>query len=118
MKENIHVGIEKSGCIESKKDMLLCEKGLLEIAQHMQSYRDIRKIEHALKNAIRADLDAIRKEMEKIHAGFPKENIHLKEAEAEEKKKEIKEIPKARPVRKKTDIERQLDDIQEKLARL
>jgi hypothetical protein len=118
MKENIHVGIEKSGCIEAKKNMLLCEKSILEIAQHMESYRNLRKIEAALKNAIRADLDIIRIEMDKIHAGFPKENIHIKEAETEEKKKEVKETPKAKPIRKKTDIERQLEDIQEKLARL
>jgi hypothetical protein len=118
MKENIHIGIEKSGCIESKKDMLLCERSILEIAQHMQSYRNLKKIEYALKGAIRQDLDIIRKEMEKIQASFPKDNIHINGAVTEEKKREVKEIVKVKSIRKKTDIEKQLDDIQEKLARL
>ena len=49
---NIHVKLDYAEALESKKDLLVSEKSLLELIRHLKSYNALRKKTYTLKNKL------------------------------------------------------------------
>jgi hypothetical protein len=121
MHGNIHIKVEYPEAVGNKKNMLLIEKSLLEIVRHMRVYDILRKKEFLTKTQIKKDfghlialISAIEAEIPKGEAEFTRE--HYKK---EVKVKEIKrQMQKKFVEQKKSEIERQIDDIRSRLSQL
>ncbi len=139
----VHVGIEHTNAVSAKRDMLLCEKILLEIIKIMREYNSSRRQETIVKSNIKKDFSIIHFEISKILQEFPKsEDIEIREvikqrkiqlteaSKTEEpepsleelKQMQTKEITREREVlksrKKNHEIERELAEIKFKLAGL
>lgn len=131
-KESVHVGLEYNEAVSAKKEILLCETGLLEIIKRMRAYKNLRNREFILKNRIQKDFATIKKTIIKIEDELPTaKEIGLPELEIADKIKkdpqkviddEIEKIEQKRVLsvqkEKNRKIEDELDDIKSKLAQL
>lgn len=71
-KENIiHIGVDHQSAVSAKKDILLSEKGLLEIIKRMRAYSELRKQEFILKNRIKKAITEIKTQTAKIEDELP-----------------------------------------------
>ncbi len=121
MNESLHVKIEHDDAVGMKKDILIVEKDLLETIRYTRNYNQLRKQELVMKEKIRKDLAALNALIQAIESVLPKESIHFSEEKTGEAVREVAKIRKKEPramEKKKTEIERQIDDIRSKLAEL
>ena len=120
-KENsIHIRLEESEARRGKVDILSSELNLLKISRSISNYRRLRNLESEKKFLIAKLLKEIRLNIDKIRREFPHPKLPeiLKEKETPEVTKEVeKKELKVKPVTR-GNIESQLMEIQEKLARL
>jgi hypothetical protein len=121
MHGNIHIKVEYPEAIESKKNMLILQKSMLEMISRIRNYDNLRKKEFAIKSQIRKNftelansISAIEAHMPKQEAGFTNE-AYKKEVKIEEMAKHVK---KRQIEHKKNEIERQIDDIRAQLSKL
>ena len=121
--KNIHIGLEYWDALYAKKEVLSLQISLLELLKNFKNYKETRRRELILKSRFKGELDLLREGVAKVQESLPEE----KEEEEEVRiiQKGIRRIPKKQEKRvKKTeageykDIETQLQEIKEKLARL
>lgn len=123
----IHLRVGYERALESKKDILMSEVSLLEIAKRMKNYHALRKKELDLKTKLHRKTKEIDTSIKKLQNILPKvvmPKILKKEPEVEEisipEKKALKEkIVKKKKEEKREDdsLESQLKAIKEKLKR-
>lgn len=106
----LHIKLDYNESISSKKELLQSQISLLNSIRHLQEYKNLRKIELIkkleVKNHIREIVYYSRSLMERLpHVELPK---------VEEKEIEKVVMDKI----KKTEIEEELEQIQERLAKL
>lgn len=121
MHGSIHIKVEYPEAVEGKKNMLILEKGMLEMVNHVRNYDNLRKKEFNIKTQIKKNfaeltglISAIEANMPREEAEFTKEK-YKKEAKVMEMQKHVK---KKEVEHKKSEIERQIEDIRSQLARL
>lgn len=131
MAGSVHVKIDYAEAVYLKKEVLLLEKSLLEVIKHSRNYNLLRKREFILKSKVKKDLETTEKTLFSIDSDLPKEElIEMNLIQKKSEKPLVREIRGIRPQkqikertitekeRKRNDIEMQIQDIQEKLARL
>ena len=137
----IHVGIDHHPAVQAKKEILMSEASLLEIIKKIRAYSTLRKKEFILKNRIKKSMATVKTLVSKIKKELPDQKeiqipkkYELKQEEVktpqkaaaeivEEKQEEV--IEKIEKIREKTEtkeknmeIEHELEEIKQKLARL
>ena len=126
MAGSIHIKLEHSEAIDVRRDALILEEGLLKIVGHMRAYDSLRKREFALRIQIKRDLLELKSLVSSIEAGLPREEIKIlgEKYKTQEIKKEAEQHAKIRKAqlsvkqRHMSDIERELENIRNKLSRL
>lgn len=118
----IHVKLEYSEAVKSKKDILGTEKDLIEVLKSIKRYHIIRKEELKLKELILKKIRELKTNINKLNQSFPSiklPKIITHDKEYDEKKETIK---KAKDIegkdRGQKDLEREIADIQRKLKEL
>ena len=119
-KELIHVQLNHEDALESKKETLSSEIGLLKIKKNMQSYHHLRKEELKEKLKLYRRIKELEKIINNLQKNLPQIHIpeKLQKPKIPEQKinKEIeRKIEKTRESSYDKNLERQLREIQEKL---
>ena len=121
----IHIRLDYQDTLISKKNILLAEKDFLESIKHIRAYNQLRKKEFSVRANIKKNLSAIKNSVIQIKSSFPEhEDLKLpklpKSLEQTRKKEKqvIKKIEPRKQRSKDTQLEDQIREIQEKLARL
>jgi len=138
-KQIIHIGINHEPAINAKKEILMSEVNLLEVIKKIRAYSALRKREFALKNKLKKAITTARTCMAKTEQELPDQNeikipkkytLTIGDPEQEkaipiEKFAKEEAIEKIEKVREKTivkeknrEIEEELEEIRNKLAKL
>lgn len=108
--ETRHIRINYEDALSSKKQLLSSELSLLQTIKYLKGYRVLRKREMIEKNNLRGSLSSLKTKINLIQSTFPKEEF-TKMSKIGHKIKKLKTT-------EKTHIGRELEEIQERLARL
>jgi hypothetical protein len=119
MSTNIHIRVDREEALAFKKSSLIFQESLLRIVSKIREYKELRKKELILKAKIKRDIANVEKLITHIEIILPKEEpSYLKNIPKEEELKgpspKIIKFPRT----KNEDLEEQLREIREKLARL
>lgn len=104
----LHIRLEYEEVVEGKRELLESQINLLEILKRVKNYKILRKRELILKGKLKNSLSLLNSEINQIQS-------HLPESEGE---LEIKEVMTKQETERDKNIESQLQEIREKLARL
>jgi len=126
MTSSIHIKLEHPEALEIRRDALLFEENLLKIIGNIRAYDALRKSEFALKNKIKKDIGELKALVSHVESTLPKEEVKsIGEQYKPEKikreakqKKEIKEEWASAKKHKMSELEREIEGIRDKLARL
>jgi len=123
MSSSLHLKIENSEAVQSKKEFLLLQKNILESQEHIRNFGDLKKKEFMVRNKLRILFSQIGKEINTIENTFPeiesKEEKEVRHIElGEELTQEKPKVKKAKQDHKRKEISREIDDIRAKLAAL
>ena len=124
MAGSIHIKVDYPQAVYLKKETLLLEKGLLEIIKHSREYGNLRKKEFIIKTKFKKDMETMQHLVLSIDSQLPKEELRemnllkLKEERPPKQQKIQKVRITTEKERKRDSIEQQINEIQEKLARL
>lgn len=112
----IHIRFNRPEAVQSKKELLFAQKELLEILKHIKKYHLLRKKELTLKTKAKKRLQEVTRDANQLQKNLPKLKMPeiLKEDEKEKEKKEEKAPEKI----DHSNIDKELDEIQKKLAKL
>tara|TARA_Y100000034_G_C6799633_1_gene358666 strand:- start:258 stop:614 length:357 start_codon:yes stop_codon:yes gene_type:complete len=113
-KDLIHLKFEYNEAIESKRKILNVEKSLMIIAKAMDKYSSLRRDELDKKVKLHRKVRGTLTSIKKLQKTIPK--VEAPNKIKKEVEKEI--IPKVKKSKYGSDIESQLQDIQEKLNSL
>jgi hypothetical protein len=105
--ETRYIKLEYEEALVAKKQLLSTELNLLETQKIVRDYKFLRKKELILKNYLRRCLRELRAKINSERSTMPEEEEPIKT-----------KIRKSTEKRRHDDIQRQLEEIQEKLARL
>lgn len=103
-----YVKIISSEQIYSKKELLMAQMEMLSIMKRYQKYKELRKQELALKSMLKRKIAEINEEITIIDRTLPR----MKEKTEEEKTKSIV------AVKKRSDLESEIEEIKRKIQRL
>ncbi|MFH1801675.1 MAG: hypothetical protein ABH804_02470 [archaeon] len=115
MKENlIHIKLEYSEAVQSKKDVLSSEMSLLKIAKTIKRYRALRSEEIKMKSKLYKEIKETSMNLRKMQTILPKIEIPqiIKKNNSEEFEEKIK---KTKEQNYDQSLEAQLREIQERL---
>ncbi len=107
---NIHVKLERIEAIDAKKEILSCEAGILELIKKIRQYKNLRLREISAKNNLKTSVSKLKNEVKKIKTILPK-------PEGIKHPVERIKLPKQEDGHNR-DIDKQLNEIKSKLARL
>ena len=115
---SIHIKLERDEAINIKRNALILEKELLETIKYIKAYNALRKREFLIKAKIKKDFALLTSAIQHIQSILPIEELgyvkkDLKQVISHAVKKSPQTIEK-----RQTDIDRELQEIKEKLARL
>lgn len=119
--ENIlHVKLEYNEGIQSERDVLLSEKGILGILKTVKRYQLLRGEDLNNKLRIQKKMKDIELNITKLHQTFPVLKIPdiLKDEEEYRKERDEKRHGKKKKDDEDIDLENQLKEIQERLRKL
>ena len=128
MKEEnlVHIRLDYEEALESKRDILSCERDFLNVLKIMRRYKILRQRE--LENQIKTydKIKELKLHLTKMHNVLPKVKIPniLKKKDIFEDEKENKKIKhlkidtKVKKTADEDELEKQLRDIQDRLGRL
>lgn len=117
---SIHVKLDHDEAIALKKDALIIEKELLETIGYIRKYNELRKKEFLLKTQIKRNLTIMSSDLVSFEAHLPVEELGII-AKKQNTTPIVRQIVRHEPrviERKQNDIEKEITDIREKLARL
>jgi len=106
--KKLHIRLEYEEAIEGKRELLESQINLLEILKRVKNYKILRKRELILKGKLKNSLSLLSSEINQIQS-------HLPESEGE---LGIKEVMTKQETEKDKNLEAQLQEIREKLAKL
>jgi hypothetical protein len=115
-KENlVHVKVDYSDAINSKKEFLSSELNLLQTASIIKRYTRLRLEELKIKNRLLSKIKELKTDSTRLQIVLPKIKIHTEKIAEEKKEDKEFDLPK-RYI--KDDLEFELQDIQRKLMEL
>ena len=121
MNSNIHLKLEYADSVNSKKDILLSEKNIIQLTKHIKNYGILKKQENSIKNLIKKDFAEIKREMEKIESLMP-QDVHFSSQREKSEMNHVEITPQIKKIIQRKDtksqIEQELEEIEAKLARL
>ncbi|MBS3076092.1 hypothetical protein J4429_06595 [Candidatus Pacearchaeota archaeon] len=107
--ESRYIKIDYGEAVSAKKEILSSEINLLNIAKHIENYKQLRKKELLNKLKLKSLITVLKNKLNSINSSFPEEGkVKIKVKRTIERK----ETPKLRH------MEDELEDIKNKLARL
>jgi len=106
--ETRYIKVDYEKALLSKEQALSLELSLLQTEKNIKNYKILRKKELALKNKLKIFLKSIKTKINSLQSLFPEKEQPLVP------KKRKKSIEK----KERQDIKKQLEEIQEKLAKL
>jgi len=109
--ENWHVRLDYEKALDSKKQLLSSEINLLHILKHMRNYSTLKKKEIAINAKLKASVSLLMVKLNVLRSTLPKSTAPKLESKIKRVEIKIKE-------NQKSDFQKELDDIKEKLARL
>ena len=110
MAEAVHIKIDFSEAVSSKKELLSCQLYLLKIAKNLKNYKKLRKKELADKSKVKTKLKSVANDLKHLRENMPKTSS------AEKEKKQAKvEVQKKM---EKGKLESELNDIKDRLEKL
>jgi len=117
----IHIKLENSEAVQSKKDILGTQRDLLEVLKSLKRYHLIRMQELKVKEILYKKLKLLKTNINKLNVSFPKIKIpeiisHDEDYKEKKQLKKIKEI--SGKDKKQTDLEKEIADIQKRLSEL
>lgn len=117
----IHIKLEYSEAVQSKKDILGTQKDLIEVLKTLKRYHLIRLQELKTKELLYKKIKALKININKLNTSMPKIKIpkiisHDEDYEDKKELKKIKEI--SGKEMKQTDLEKELAEIQKRLQEL
>ncbi|MDP1728582.1 MAG: hypothetical protein Q8L27_00070 [archaeon] len=120
MNESLHIRIEYEEAIAVKKDILLSEQDLLETINYTRNYNILRKQELILKEKLKKELEALNTLVHEIEKNLPKESLHYDDEPSSQNLEApiVKRTEKKIGDKKKTEVEKQIEDIRARLASL
>lgn len=122
MANSVHIRLDYPQAVNLKRETLLLEKSLLQIINCSRAYNQLRKKEFIIKSKVKKSLEEIEKILFALDQDLPQEDLIEMGLENPKSKLRTQEIfsktPKIRIEKKKSDIEVQIQEIQDKLARL
>jgi len=110
MVKNIHVRFEHEEAVYGRKELLSFQMNALQLLKKIKNYKIFRKRELILKGKFKKQLSELKHNLNEINHFFPEEKTE-QEIDIIRKKEEIEN-------KYNKDIEAQLREIKEKLARL
>ena len=110
MAEAVHIKVDFSEAVSSKKDLLSCQLDLLKIAKNLKNYKKLRKKELMNRAKMKTKLKSVAANIKHLRENMPKTSA------AEKEKKEAK-IQIQKKV-EKGKLESELKDIRERLEHL
>ncbi len=126
MGNSMHIKLEYPEAVALKKEALLFEASLIKAIEHIRDYDALRKKEFTLKSQVKKDLIILKNLISSVELMLPRDEVKVilgshilgeGEGKAERRKGTTKVQAKIRE-RKMDDLEFQLKEIKEKLARL
>ncbi len=106
--ETRHIKLDYEEALSAKKQLLSMELNLLQTEKRVRNYKLLRKKELAMKNFLRRCLRELRTKINSEESTMPQEEEPIR----------IRTMKKGIEKRKQADIQYQLKEIQEKLAKL
>jgi len=113
--KNIHVRFEYEEAVENKKEILTTQLNVLQLLKRVSNYKKLRKRELITKNKIKTAATKLKDNLKELETLLPEESgeVHIeRKGKRKSKKQETEEIEKSK------NIEHQLSDIKERLAKL
>ena len=108
-----HLKLDYEKAVITKKQLLSSELGLLNIIKKIREYRLARMNEFIIKNKLKTELKLLETKLNLILSSLPKTN-----SKKIQKTQKSKDEPALKKDSKKGNIEKQLEEIKEKLRRL
>ena len=123
---SIHVKLEYNEAINIKREALMLEEELLETISHIRNYNNLRKKEFLIKNQLKKDLIFLQNHIQLIQNHLPIHELGsmARKQEYQQNTSSIinqvvrREKSAIQGESKNKDIEQELKEIREKLARL
>ncbi len=109
--DNWHIRLEQDEAVDTKKQLLSSEIDLLHLTRHIKNYAILSKRELILKNKLKANMTVLKAKINFMISTLPKESTMMEHRVDKVKNKLRKEEAK-------NDYQRELEEIQAKLARL
>lgn len=106
--ESRYIKLDYEEALSTKKQLLSLELNLLQTEKRVRNYKLLRKKELAMKNFLKKSLREVRMKISSEESTLPREEEPVR----------IRVIKSGIEKRKQQDIQRQLEEIQEKLERL
>ncbi len=117
MAEVIHIKLDYNEALQSKKDILNSEMGLLKIAKAIKNHKILRTEELKIKLRASRKLKDLKSNISKLQTTLPKVKIpEILEKEEDEENTKTKQKIEKRPY--DASLEEQLQEIREKLMQL
>jgi len=113
----IHVKIEHSEAINSKRDFLTTQASILKIAKATNKYKLLRIEELKLKEKLHRKMSEVKTDLTKLSATLPKVKVP-EIIRTPEPKTQIEKRIKTVHAKHDTELESQLSEIQEQLRKL
>jgi hypothetical protein len=117
----IHIKLEYSEAVQSKKDVLGTQRDLLEVLKTLKRYHLIRMQELKTKELLYKKIKELKTSINKLNTSMPKIKIPeiIKHDSDYEERKELKKTKQTLGKDlKQTDLEKELAEIQKKLQQL
>jgi uncharacterized protein HemY len=119
MTELIHLKLERTEALLSKKEILLSEKSLVEIMKTIRNYQELRKQELLLKIKLQKKLTEAHALLKKLQNSFPKQKIIDLPTKKDYEMNFLEEkLKQAKEKKYHKDLEDELKEIQDKLRNI
>lgn len=117
--KNLHIKFEYENALEARRELLSTQMEILEFLKRFRDYKDLRRRELILKSRLKNELASLNSETIRLQDALPKDEDEeeMKEIQKITRKKHKEMIREAKS-REHKDIERELEDIKEKLEQL
>ena len=114
----IHVGFQYDEAVRAKRDLLSLEMSLLEATKAMTNYHSLRSEELKLKIKLHLKTKEYLNLFKQLKKLLPKYKLPKILKEIEEEQIDVERIKEEKPVKYGSDVDSQLEEIQDKLRTL
>jgi hypothetical protein len=114
----LYISVEPNSYKENKANLLVSQTHLLKGLRHIYTIQTLAKQKIEAKKKLQALLKEIEIEIETIESELPHPKIAKPEVKVIAKKEEIAKIPQKKITEKEDSLEKELQEIQEKLSKL